>query len=394
MVSAKVAFMTRKRGVGIAILGDMYRKYVPSTVRIPLRRLRRKAKEFRIKGYREELLKTTYSSNTTKLIMFLTPGWNGVSGGILSETAFYEETSKIKRIHESETIMCTIPSESSLLKYTMFASHNYLFDFQDSLAYFDKLDSLMIHIPEYAVSKFLRNLTKIDYNRLIKIGNLHLNILLQNLDAFDRSVSPEDLDRLRKLGRLTCTTAHQQYSNRELRDKLGFPLHKLSVYLSPELYERTNYAEKEDLIIVSPDPHPKRTEILRLLAAQMPRLEIQIVQDLPYEKFKKLISQAKWALTFGEGLDGYFIETIFSGGISFAVYNPTFFTEDFRQLQTVYESYDALQERICTDLEQLDNKQSYASYQSIQFELCRKYYSHDDYVKNVEAFYRGDYTFK
>ncbi len=376
------------------MLSELYRRRVPASLRIPLRKLRRRAEELRIKNYQHEMLRDSYSPNLMKLIVILTPGWNGISGGILSETALYEETIKLKPIHDSETLMCIIPGESPLLRYTLFLNRNYLFDFEDALSYFKNLDSLLVHIPEYAVSKFIRGLTEKDYARLARIRSFHLNILLQNFELFEKNVSPTDVDHIRKLGKLTCTTAHERYSTQKVRDKLGSPLHRLSVYLSPEQYERKNYKDKENLIIVSPDPHPKRIQVLRLLADQIPQLKIQIVKNLPYENFKKLISRAKWALTFGEGLDGYFIETIFSGGISFAVYNPTFFTEDFQKLETVYESYDALQKRICADLSQLDNKKSYVSYQNKQFELCRKYYSHKDYIKNVEAFYRGDYTFK
>lgn len=386
--------MTRKIVGRGAIVAEMYRTHVPSSVRIPLRRLRSRAREFRIKGYREELLKTTYPPNTKKLIMILTPGWDGVNGGILSETAFYDETRKLRGIHDSETIMCTVPSESILLRYTLIENHNYLYGFHDVLTYFENLDSLLIHIPEYAVSKFLRSLRKKDYRRLAKIRSLHLNILLQNLELFEKYVSTEDLDRLRKLGKLTCTTAHERYSSRELRDKLGFPLHKLSVYLSPELYERRNYCAKENLIVVSPDPHPRKTELLEMLAKQLPQLKIQIVQDLPYKEFKKLVSRAKWALTFGEGLDGYFIETVFSGGVSFAVYNPNFFTEDFRTLETVYENYDVLRKKICSDLNRLDNEGPYRTYHNKQFDLCRKYYSYEDYIENAKAFYHGEYTFE
>ncbi len=371
----------------------MYRSHVLPSVRIALRRLRRRVREYRIKAYQEELLKTTYPPNSRKLIIILTPGWDGVSGGILSETAFYQETRRLKEIHDSETVMCTIPGESALLRYTLFENHNYLFDFHDVLSYFENLDSLVIHIPEYAVGKFLRSLMKRDYSKLAKIRGLHLNILLQNLELFDKYVGPEDLDRLRKLGMLTCTTAHERYSNRQLRDKLGFPLHKLSVYLGPELYRRRNYCDKENLIVVSPDPHPRKTELLEMLAKQLPQLRIQIVHDLAYKEFKKLISRAKWALTFGEGLDSYFIETVFSGGVGFAVYNPTFFTEDFRSLKTVYENYDELKKKICSDLNRLDNERSYRAYQNRQFDLCRKYYSHEDYVENVKAFYRSEYTF-
>jgi hypothetical protein len=61
---------------------------------------------------------------------------------------------------------------------------------------------------------------------------------------------------------------------------------------------------------------------------------------MTYQEYKATISKAKWALTFGEGLDGYFVEPIFSGDSSFSVYNPSFFIEDSWSLRTVYRDYD------------------------------------------------------
>ena len=99
-------------------------------------------------------------------------------------------------------------------------------------------------------------------------------------------------------------------------------------------------------------------------------------------------------MTFGEGLDGYFLETIFSGGISFSVYNSKFFTADFRSLRTVYESYETLAHRIVGDIVELDREKNYVDYHNRQFELCKNLYDYKTYVKNLEDFYRGEYTFR
>ena len=115
---------------------------------------------------------------------------------------------------------------------------------------------------------------------------------------------------------------------------------------------------------------------------------------MTYEQYKQTISRAKWALTFGEGLDGYFIEPVFSGSISFSVYNASYFTVDFKDMPTVYESYDAMSQRICRDITSLDSEPAYTNYNSRLFDLCHRYYNYGDYVRNLEAFYRKDYTFK
>lgn len=287
--------------------------------------------------------------------------------------------------------MCTIPGDPLLLKYTWFKNGNNLYGFSQVLSYFQNLQSLILHVPEYAIVKFLRNISFKDKLRLKKIKEVHINLMIQNIDYLP---PVQNIEGLRKLGRLTCTTAHEAYSNPDLRKELNIPLHKLSVFMSPEKYDRKSYMEKENLMVVSPDSHPRKSEALGLIAKQLPELKLQVIRNLSYDEYKKTISRAKWALTFGEGLDGYFIETIFSGGISFSTYNSRFFTEDFKPLRTVYDNYDVLVQKICSDIRDLDNETAFADYQNEQFDLCHKHYDHKKYIENLESFYKGDYTYK
>lgn len=170
------------------------------------------------------------------------------------------------------------------------------------------------------------------------------------------------------------------------------PLHFLSWFLSPEQYTKRSYTQKRNLMIVSPDTHPMKTEILDIIQSRFPEMKIRIIQKMTYEEYKDLISWAKWALTFGEGIDGYFVEMAFSGGISFALYKPAFFTEDFRALRTVYADGNDMAKRICLDMEDLDNEPNFKNYQQEEFDLCYKYFNHEQYVKNIRLFYEGKYT--
>jgi hypothetical protein len=354
--------------------------------------LLRYPKEIKIRICQEKLLRENYSPSIKKLIVFLTPGYDIVNGGILSISSIYEETEKLKHIHGAETVMCTIPGDPLLLKYTKFENQNHIYRFSQVLSYFKDLQSLIVHIPEGHIGQFVFviNLSIRDYLRLNKTKDVHFNILIQSI----KTLAPlKYIKRLKKWGKTTCTTAHEKYSTLEIRKKLGIPLHKLSVYVSPEKYNKKKFFEKEDLMIVSPDKHPKKSEVINLIAKQFPQLKIQIINKLTYEEYKNLISQAKWALTFGEGLDGYFVETIFSGGVSFSVYNPLFFTEDFKSLRTVYENYDILVKKICSDMKDLNNEMAYAKYQKKQCDLCSKHYKYEEYTKNLELFYKGKYTY-
>lgn len=337
------------------------------------------------------LLRIYHKSSKKKLIIFLTVGKDIVKGGILSISSICKETIKLRRDYRTEVVMCTIPGEPALLKHTKFTNQNYIYKFSQVLSYFKNLESILIHIPEYYIGQFLSNVSNDDRIKLMKIKKIYFNIMLQNIEL----LSPiQHIEKLRELGSLTCTTAHQQYSTIDIRKKLGFPLHKLSTYVSPEQYYKKSYIEKEDLMIVSPDSHPKKTEVLQLLARYFPKLTIQIIKDLTYEKYKKIIARAKWALTFGEGLDGYFIEPIFSGAISFSVYNSNFFTKDFKLLRTVYDSYNTLLQNICADIKHFDDKIVFTNYQDEQYTVCCNHYSYPQYIRNLELYYQGDYTYK
>jgi len=58
-------------------------------------------------------------------------------------------------------------------------------------------------------------------------------------------------------------------------------------------------------------------------------------QDLLLKNTRSL-SLKRSDFDIGEGLDFTHFETVFSGGVAFAVYNSRFFTDAFASLETVY----------------------------------------------------------
>ena len=148
---------------------------------------------------------------------------------------------------------------------------------------------------------------------------------------------------------------------------------------------------KKELIVISPDEHPFKEKILQLLYKT--NLEVKILQNLPYNEFKEIVSRAKWAITFGEGLDGYILEPIFSGTIGFAVYNEDFFTEDFKNSNGIYSSYTEMADSIIPDIKMLDQESNYEVFQKKQFDLCAKHYNYNEYKQNIRLFYKQQYTY-
>jgi hypothetical protein len=329
-------------------------------------------------------------SGTKRLIVFLTPGFDVPAGGILSIAAIYEESDGLTDLHRAKVALCTVPGDDPLfLKYTWFENSHYLLDLSAVLRSCTNLDYLQLHIPEYVVNRMSKWLNDVSSSLLKNIREIHLNIMLQNIDL----IEGQNVAELKRFGKVTVTTAHEAYGNSATRQALGVTVHKLSVRFGPELYKRTAYPDKKPILAVSHDEHPLKDDVLQQIARAHPQLDIQIVHNLSYEEYKALISRAKWALTFGEGLDGYFAETIFSGGNSFAVFNERFFTPAFAALETVYPSWKILQERMPVDLQRLDEPIAYDRCWRQANDLLTSLYSTDRFRENLRAFYRGEYTF-
>ena len=118
------------------------------------------------------------------------------------------------------------------------------------------------------------------------------------------------------------------------------PSHFLSWFICPDDFERLDYATKEKLIIISPDVHPAKAEIVRRISECLPDHKIVEIRNMTYERYKSIIRHAKFAFTFGEGLDGYFAETIFCGGVGLAMFEDRYFTAEYRGFDGVFRDSD------------------------------------------------------
>lgn len=325
-----------------------------------------------------------------RLIVFLVPGCDDVNGGILSIASLCAESRRIGANRDADVFLATLPNDPPLLRYTRFSNDEMILDLSDLIQRHHTLDYLLIHVPECYVVQFVASVGWRFRARLRQVHDVQINVVLQNIDLAPGSKS---LGMLATLGRVTITTAHEQYTSQEMRQRIGYPLHHLSTFVSPGQYVRVPTVDKENLLVLSPDPSDQRGRILGLLHERLPEMELVTVQGMRYEDYKSLLQRARWSLTFGEGLDGYFVETVFSGGIAFAVYNSRFFTRDFRGLRTIYENWDDLAGQICHDIEELGVNPYYDAYQQAEYRLCARHYDHSVYIDNLRKFYAGEYSY-
>ena len=339
---------------------------------------------------RRAALTRAVTFRTKRLIVFLTPGYEHRTGGVLSIAAVYQESAALRHLHRARVTLCAVPGDDpSFFKYSWFKNRNYLLDLDSVLKSCKRLDYLLLHIPEYAVNQVLVWLNSASTSILQNIRDLRFNVLLQNIDC----LQGQRVLELKRFGTVTCTTAHEAYSSSATREALGVPLHKLGCCTGPEFFFRSSYQDKEPLLVVSPDENPARIQVLDRIALAFPELKIQIIQDLSYETYKELIRRAKWSLTFGEGLDGYFAEPVWSGGVAFAVFNDRYFTPAFAKLETIYPSWEVLAERMPTDIQRLDEPSAYNHCWRQAYDLLNSLYGAERFRENLRLFYLGKYTF-
>jgi hypothetical protein len=363
---------------------------------IRYRNHRRKVlREPAVRRKQDEWLAQSFDLSGKKLIVFLVPGCDivtgkdNISGGVISIVSLCEETKALESEHKGQTIMCTLSGDHLFLKHEMFENSTRVYRL-GQLLNFKSIDDLIVHVPEFMVKDFVSGLRPDERRYIDGIQKVHVNVMNQNILLMP---DPPELKILEPISDLiTITTAHQKYCTRERSLFYGRPLHKFSVWISPEQYNYVEWRKKENLIVVSPDLHPQKEEVMEVLRT-IPGLEVVVIKGLTYQAYKELISRAKWSLTFGEGLDGYFIEPVFSGAVSFAVFNDEFFTPDFRDLRGVFSSMEKLRASIRDTIGELDRPENFSSAQKQQYLLCAKYYSKEVYKKNVLDFYNGVYTY-
>ncbi len=322
---------------------------------------------------------------TKRLIVFLLPPKKTINGGILSIYSICQVSRQFESTHHAKVILATYPGYKSY-------GHNDLFENQESIKSFREIveagpyDFLMLHIPEYASNEVFDNLQK--YNDFLQsVPDLRINIMNQNILMMPK---PTDIARWFELTpRVTQTTAHDKYSTADFANKYGLPTHHLSTFVHEGLYKKLSFDEKEDLIVVSPDEHPKRKAILLLLEREYPDFRFVTIKNMRYETYKDLMAKAKFAITFGEGFDGYFVEGFFSHGVTFAVYNDDFFpSAEFKSLANVFRTYTEMQENIALKIKELQDRESYMRLVDANLVIINRFYNFKTYMGKVGDFYK------
>jgi hypothetical protein len=139
--------------------------------------------------------------------------------------------------------------------------------------------------------------------KIKKIKKAQLNILKQN-----KFVPKYEIELLKQFFHYyTCTTAHKKYCTQELADQLKMPVLHLSVKNMFANYTKVPFENRQNLLIYSPDFCELKERILTDLKKEIPGLILIKINNLTFDKYLELVHNAKWSITFGEGLDFIFM---------------------------------------------------------------------------------------
>jgi hypothetical protein len=322
-----------------------------------------------------------FFSSKDKIVLFVIPFGDKVNGGIMSIDNIYNHSKNI--LEKSHLVlMTTLVNTNNFLKFTKFKSTSFIFYFSIIKTYikFKKPSKVIIHVPEYYFEQFMENV-------FFEIKNITVNILNQKHDEMPK---PEILHKyVSKYGGIfTMTTAHRSYSTDEFLKVYNIPYFHLSVDLSRKNYVKIDFENKKDQILFSPDYHPLKNVIINNLMEKLPQFKFITINKLTFEEYKQLIAESKFQITFGEGLDGYFIEPYFSKSIGFSVYNDLFFTDNYKKLSTVYNSYEELNIKIVEYILKLSNsKIDYEEVSKQGFDVCYEDYNENKFMGKLLNYY-------
>ena len=344
----------------------------------------------------QDCLIKTENLSAKKLIVMLVPEGNFMSGGIYSFFTIAKELKSLKHIHGCDVVVMTRPNVNlrTYVRQTHFRNEFIVYRFSQ-LCLFSELEELILFIPEESVARFhnIISFSKQIMNYIQSIGKLHINIMNQNILLMPERQEFQSLYQL--TSNITQTTAHDQYCTQEFSDRYGLKTLLIPPFTDLSLYPIIPFEKKKKRILYSPDTDVKKSEILNTLAEELPEYELMEIKGMTFDYYVSLVSQSRFMITFGEGLDGYFAQTFLMQGVAFAVYNKHFFpeSEDFNT-ENIFTSYDEMKEKIVESILMYERDESLRESAIGHYvDMQNRLYSKKRYLAALERFCLNEYDF-
>lgn len=328
---------------------------------------------------------------TKSLIVFFIPPENETGGGIMSIFSLCQASRDI--CQNAEVLISTYPGNITYAKNDFFNNTENIYRWDLITNKASNVENMILHIPECYANHFYSELGKKDIAFLKKIKNLHINIMNQNIQYM---AEPDELNALYKLtNNITQTIAHNRYATQEVCNKWQIPTHLFSVNIDISKYKAYPFDEKEKIILLSPDENKDKEQIISKLRLELPDFQLITIQNMTFDEYMDAIAKAYFTVTFGEGIDGYFLQPTYVDSVGLAVYNDEFFPdESWQELDCVFKSYEDMEEKIVDTINQLyKSKDDYTKMYKAVVEKTNKIYTNKGFDNNLIEFYEGKYHY-
>lgn len=319
-----------------------------------------------------------------KILVIVVPEHATMSGGIYSMFSIASIAKRLKSRHGYEVVLMTRPNEQNCTycRQKNFRNAEDVYRFEQ-IVRCEEVNDLYIHIPEYATTDFIDNLSPDVLDYLKTREKLNINILNQNTELMPEAY---EFEKLRELAdELSQSVAHHAYFSQEFSDRYDLPTMLLPAYTDLSAYTASAFKEKDDIIIYSLDESPHKEACIRLLESELPEYQLIEIRDITFEEYMDLATRCKFSISFGEGFDGYVAQPIYQGGIGLTVYNEDFFpSEEFIRFENFFESEKKMEEHLVDTIKKLSEDEK--SYSDLNRELVKEYeklYQYEDYVDRV-----------
>jgi hypothetical protein len=322
------------------------------------------------------------------VIAFLISPDPHVSGGLMETFSLCRESRHFEHIHGAEVVLVTIPGADTYERNDLFENDEVVRPFRQLRDRLSTLESLVLHIQPRPWDLFYGGLA-VHAPLLRAIPQLHVNVL-----GAPRSAG-QIASLLTLTPTVTITTHHDRWARQFISDAYGVPVHHLSANVEPDRYRRAGFSAKEPVIAYSSDSHdPLRPAVLEAIRSGLPDYELVEVRDMAHCEYRELIARARHVISFGEGFDGYFVETVLSGGVPFAVFDDLFFpSPDYAEYPCVYGDYDTMVRSIVADIAAFDDEARYDALNQELYGRLAQLYDPRKRLASIERFYRGEYDF-
>ncbi len=317
-----------------------------------------------------------------------------IGGGMLSCDRLVAESLDILRDDPSHHVVVSgVPLGQAAVTWSRFQASAPQVEFGFLVSGTDPA-RVRLMLPECFVIDFVRNLSDAERGWLLSRAHLEIVVMNQNDDLMP---NPEDLRSA--LSSLTesvvISTAHARYNTALNAARYRYP-HKQLTPILPTM-QRLSLEYKEKLILVSPDqiadPSTRlnRDEVVAHLQSSLPDFNFVTIFDTNLADYLDLASKAMFSVTFGEGMDGYFIEPILAGGNSFAVYNDVFFPKSFLSVDGVFGSWDDLMNEMPRMVRTLsESSDLYSAQSDVAARLMGEIYTRERSRQDLAALLRGE----